>query len=235
MFESFPFCTTKRRRLSQKAFDGAVARGGSVILLVEDDPYARDLMLLVLARGGYTVFGAANGEEAVALSRDYPGRIDALLTDILMPGMDGHELCEIIMGERPGIRILQLSGYPGETITCGNRELPFLQKPFTSSVLMAKVGDVLNGPPGEPAGRPLKFPAESADQPPEVVTSAPRWCVRPGSPSQGYTLTLAEQWPLLAIGALIVISAAIGLLPEKSRAPVSTPSSPGSASPGASA
>src|SRR6202035_3270878 len=80
------------------------------ILLAEDEPAIRDLVEFVLERNGYSVLPASNGEEAVELSRRHTGIIDLLLSDVRMPGMDGMQAARVIQGERPGMRVLLMSG-----------------------------------------------------------------------------------------------------------------------------
>jgi two-component system, cell cycle sensor histidine kinase and response regulator CckA len=133
---------------NQKAFDESSAKGLAVILLAEDDVIIRNLLLLVLHRASYAVLVAADGQEAIALSRAFDGEIALLLTDMEMPRMGGDELGELIMRERPGIRILQLSGRLAESFLGRNLSLAFLQKPFQPSVLMEKIGEVMDSPAG---------------------------------------------------------------------------------------
>jgi two-component system, cell cycle sensor histidine kinase and response regulator CckA len=130
----------------QKAFDEDVAKGFPVILLAEDELTVRNLLLVMLRGASYAVLVAANGQEALALSRGFDGEIALLLTDMEMPGMGGDELTELVMRERPGIRILQMSGRPAESFPSRNVSLAFLPKPFERSVLMQKIVEVLDAP-----------------------------------------------------------------------------------------
>ena len=125
-------------RKDQKAFDEQWAKGRPVILLAEDDVVIRNLLLLVLHQASYAVLVAADGQEAMALSRAFDAEIALLITDMEMPRMGGVELGELIMRERPGIRVLQLSGRFAESFLGRNLSLAFLQKPFAPSVLMEK-------------------------------------------------------------------------------------------------
>jgi PAS domain S-box-containing protein len=117
-----------------------------VILLVEDEPAVQLLERRVLEMGRYQVLVASSGEEALAIFAGRAGRIDLLVTDVVMPGMTGRELAEAIARRRPGLPTLFLSGYnPDEVLRQGIRaeEAHFLQKPFTPSSLLAKVREVL--------------------------------------------------------------------------------------------
>src|SRR5713101_4096741 len=103
----------------------------TVILLADDEALIRNVTRRVLQSAGYFVMAANDGEEALNISRQYPGTIHALLSDVNMPNLDGLELREQILVERPGTKVLLMSGQvesPAESI-------PFLRKPFGSSVL----------------------------------------------------------------------------------------------------
>ena len=120
-----------------------------VILLVEDEPAVQLLERRVLEMGRYEVLVASSGEEALNLLDGHEGRIDLLVTDVVMPGMTGRELAEAVAHRRPGLRALFLSGYaPDEVLRQGVRaeEAHFLQKPFTPSSLLGKVREILSRP-----------------------------------------------------------------------------------------
>jgi PAS domain S-box-containing protein len=129
--------------------------GQETILLVEDNPEVRDLARQVLARQGYTVLEAAEGEEALRRAEAHAGPIHLLLTDVVMPGMTGKALAERLGALRPDLKVLYMSGYTDETIAHHGVLEPgvaFLQKPFTSFNLALKVRQVLNQTrPAQPA------------------------------------------------------------------------------------
>jgi signal transduction histidine kinase/CheY-like chemotaxis protein len=117
-----------------------------VILLVEDEPAVQLLERRVLEMGRYEVLVASSGEEALGVLDGLGGRVDLLVTDVVMPGMSGRELAVAVAGRRPGLRTLFLSGYtPDEVLRQGVRaeEAHFLQKPFTPSSLLGKVREIL--------------------------------------------------------------------------------------------
>jgi PAS domain S-box-containing protein len=123
--------------------------GGETILLVEDDANVRNLATLFLKRLGYQVLVAPNGREALALvgARDAVA-VDLLLTDVVMPGMNGRELADRLRGLRPAIRVLYSSGYTDDVIVQhGNvqEQLNFISKPYSFAALGRKIRQVLDG------------------------------------------------------------------------------------------
>jgi PAS domain S-box-containing protein len=128
---------------------GKLAKGFETVLVVEDEVAVRSLARIALQRSGYQVLEAANGEEALSVSREHPGQIQLLVTDMVMPGMNGRQVAEALESQRPSMKVLYLSGYTENTITRGGAlgaDLPFLQKPFTTEVLLRKVRQVLDQP-----------------------------------------------------------------------------------------
>jgi PAS domain S-box-containing protein len=125
----------------------SVPRGTETILLAEDEDGVRALARLALLASGYDVLEARDGEAALAVSRGHDGPIHLLLTDVVMPKLGGRQLADALTGERPGVRVLFLSGYTGDAIVRhGVLEsgTEFLQKPFTPLALARKVRDVLD-------------------------------------------------------------------------------------------
>jgi CheY-like chemotaxis protein len=136
--------------LSVELPKGPVGQPPRVVLVAEDEVVVRNIVCLLLNREGYQVLSAADGTEALELARQYHGTIDLLLTDVKMPRMDGVALAERIISERPGIRVLLMSGRASSEIRDKNIQLPFLRKPFIHSVFRDKVRDVLSGPAAQP-------------------------------------------------------------------------------------
>lgn len=119
------------------------------MLLVEDDEAVAQVSRRTLEMNGYRMLIATNGEEALRMSREHAGRIDLLLTDVVMPRMSGTELAARLVLERPGIHVLYVSGYPGEaTARHGllDPDIAFMSKPFTPDGLARKVREVLDAP-----------------------------------------------------------------------------------------
>lgn len=124
-------------------------RGGSeTILVVEDDPTLRALAVRLLEQYGYRVFEASNGVVAAELWRRQGGAIDLLLTDVIMPGgVSGEKLAEQLLGEKPQLKVIFMSGYPGGVASRGvilASGMSFLQKPFASTKLIQSVRDCLD-------------------------------------------------------------------------------------------
>ena len=122
-------------------------RGKETILLVEDEDQVRAVACGILKKFGYHVLEARSAGEALLLSEKHPVRIELLLTDVVMPTMNGRELAERIRLMRPGIRVLYMSGYTDNVIVHHgvlNSGAAFLQKPFTPESLARNVRQVLD-------------------------------------------------------------------------------------------
>jgi CheY-like chemotaxis protein len=122
-------------------------RGEGTILLAEDDEAVRAIARETLERAGYRVLAAPDGSAALAMASAHDGTIDLLLTDVIMPGMNGRELAATLTRRRPGIRVLFASGYTDNVLEGQDALAPgvtLLDKPFTPADLAAKVRDVLS-------------------------------------------------------------------------------------------
>jgi PAS domain S-box-containing protein len=124
-----------------------VVQGGSqTILLAEDDAAVRRLARDVLRSGGYTVLDADNGDAALALARKYPEAIHALVTDVVMPGLNGRDLARQLTADRPDVRVIYTSGYTENVMLRAGFEhsLTLLAKPFRPGDLLRKVNETLS-------------------------------------------------------------------------------------------
>jgi len=142
----FPRVETPAPAAASPADGHAVTGGGETILLVEDEEDLRKLALELLAQQGYTVLEAPDGPAALRLAETYPGAIDLLVSDVVMPGMDGRQLAGRLTALRPAIKTLFMSGYTDDTILrhdIQTSETSFLQKPFSVEALPRKVRQVL--------------------------------------------------------------------------------------------
>jgi CheY-like chemotaxis protein len=121
--------------------------GHETILLVEDEPAVRELAQMVLSERGYKVIVALTPEDAERLAANNGAAIHLLLTDVVMPGMSGHELAKRLTARHGNLRVLYMSGYTSNVIAeDGMLEegVAFLQKPFTPQVLAQKVRETLD-------------------------------------------------------------------------------------------
>ena len=121
-------------------------RGNETILAVDDNPEVRNLLRTILKKNGYTVFIADNPETALAISSSYDGIINLLVTDIILPGMNGTELYNKIRITRPVISVIYISGYTANAIDHNGaiEEINFIQKPFSISDFIRKIREVLD-------------------------------------------------------------------------------------------
>jgi CheY-like chemotaxis protein len=115
-------------------------RGGGTVLVVDDDDDVCRMVERALRRASYTVMTATSGRDALARARAYPGEIDLLLTDVVMPGMTGQELIRELSAERPGLQVVFMSGYHQGALIDPRR---FVAKPFDRATLLTTVADVL--------------------------------------------------------------------------------------------
>lgn len=117
------------------------------ILLVEDESSLRNLSRRYLEEQGYTVLEAPDGAAALTISNTYSGPIDLLLTDVIMPGVNGRELARLICATRPEVKVLYMSGYSDDAVAHNGmleEGIALLQKPFTLSTLRIKVREMLS-------------------------------------------------------------------------------------------
>ncbi len=125
-------------------------RGIETILLVEDEMAVREIESGVLQQSGYTVLNATSPQDALELCLDHKDSIHLLITDVVMPGMNGPTLAKQIAALRPGIKILYVSGYTNDALTHHELLDPnvfFLEKPFAPSTFLRKVREVLDSTP----------------------------------------------------------------------------------------
>ncbi|QXE88541.1 response regulator [Geomonas nitrogeniifigens] len=123
--------------------------GTESILLVEDEPAIMEIGTTILSQLGYTVYAAGSPDQAIEIAADHKKAIDLLLTDIIMPGMNGRDLSERLLKSRPGLKCLFMSGYTADVIAERGKvdeDMCFLQKPFTMHSLATKVREVLTEP-----------------------------------------------------------------------------------------
>jgi CheY-like chemotaxis protein len=144
----FPVVPENKTRQSSEPKTEDTSGGTETILLVEDEPLVRSLCREILESDGYDVKVAENGVAAMELYRDLQGKIDLLMTDVVMSQMSGRELAEKLVAEQPSLKVLFTSGYTDNfALTHGEvaPEMNFIQKPFTSAQVARKIREVLDG------------------------------------------------------------------------------------------
>ena len=125
---------------------GATPGGAETLLLVEDEEAVRRPLRRILESAGYRVLCANNGTDALRVAAECDGRIDLLVTDLIMPHMGGRDLVERLTTMRRGIKALYISGYTGDAVRDRSAlgPHPYLQKPFTTAGILSKVREVLD-------------------------------------------------------------------------------------------
>jgi len=122
-------------------------RGSETVLVIEDDDMVRDLAVSVLEDQGYNVLSAANAMQCLELLKSHQGPFDLMLTDVIMPDLNGKDLYDKVAWTHPEIRVLYMSGYTGNVISHHGvleKGVAFLQKPFSAQSLCLKVREVLD-------------------------------------------------------------------------------------------
>ncbi|MBU0678885.1 MAG: PAS domain S-box protein [Verrucomicrobia bacterium] len=133
--------------VSEHVADGRLPRGSETILVAEDEPTVRRIMCIMLEQLGYNVIDGGDGSEALKVARAYTGSIDLLVTDIVMPGVDGVDLAKELRKSRPALKVVFASGYPMDRLThhgirTGHEVI--LKKPFERSDVARAVHAVLD-------------------------------------------------------------------------------------------
>ncbi len=141
----FPLIEGEAERITPASTPDEALRGSETILLVEDDEMVRALAQAILERYGYTVLATRNVTDALRLAQEDNRTLHLLLTDTIMPGMNGPALADRVLSLRPAIKILYMSGYADKAFTPTDTWEPgtaFLQKPFTPQMLAHKVREM---------------------------------------------------------------------------------------------
>jgi len=138
---------SSHERRSPSALSLKSEGGSETILVVEDDPQVNTLSAIILQKLGYTVLNAESGQEALAILQAHKGRVHLLLTDVIMPNMNGRKVFQQAASIFPKLRVLYMSGYTDDVIAHHgiiDPTVDFIQKPFTAKALTAKVREVLD-------------------------------------------------------------------------------------------
>ena len=127
-------------------FSKVTTRGTETVLLVEDEPDILAVTKMMLERKGYTVLAANSPEESIQLAETHAHQIDLLLTDVVMPGMNGRDLARHLVSIHPELKCLFMSGYTAHVIAQHGvleQSVRFIEKPFSLNTLASKVREVL--------------------------------------------------------------------------------------------
>jgi two-component system cell cycle sensor histidine kinase/response regulator CckA len=130
-----------------KPISSSMLKGEETILLVEDERIVRELAAKMLKRLNYNILPASNGTEALEIAKNYSGIIDLLITDVVMPGMNGRQLAERLLKIRPDIKVLFTSGYTENAIAHHGiieKDLSFIGKPYSTRELAQKIRQLLD-------------------------------------------------------------------------------------------
>jgi CheY-like chemotaxis protein len=145
---SLPRTEEQASEAAARSTEKHAGNGSEVVLLVDDEEAVRSLARRILKSKGYKVLEAGSGDDALERARKHPGRIDLLLTDVVMPGRSGPEIAQVLSRERPDLKVLYVSGYTDDdTFARGllDTGASFLQKPFGFEILARRVRDILDG------------------------------------------------------------------------------------------
>ncbi|MCK6551084.1 PAS domain S-box protein [Myxococcota bacterium] len=144
---SFPTSPSEGTNTGDLVRAVAAPTGQETILVVEDEPVVRALAVRILTRLGYAVLSAEDGPRALAIARSHKAQIDLLVTDVIMPGMNGREVAEQLTAERRTLKVLYTSGYTDDVIVRQgvlDAGLDFLGKPYGPAALGKKVRELLD-------------------------------------------------------------------------------------------
>jgi DNA-binding NtrC family response regulator len=122
--------------------------GTETVVIAEDNEGVRDLTFDILTKSGYYVLTASNTDELLQTIQEYDGSIDLLLTDVIMPGLNGRELYERLRDSYPSLKVIYMSGYTDDVIAHHGileEGFDFIQKPFSINNLTDKLRKVLDG------------------------------------------------------------------------------------------
>jgi DNA-binding response OmpR family regulator len=127
---------------------------GETILLVEDEPFVREVTCEILRSAGYCVVTARNASEGASVYYACRGAVNLLLTDVVLPGETGRTLAGRLRRRDPGLKVLLVSGYTEQMVLSHRMQEELLEKPFSSEVLLRRVKELLS------CGKPLESKAQ---------------------------------------------------------------------------
>jgi CheY-like chemotaxis protein len=143
----FPRVRADAEPINAAPASSAMTKGNETIVLVEDEPTLRNVTAATLRSAGYTVLEANGSDAAVHLAEMHPGPIQLLLTDVVLPHMNGVELSKRLVALRPDLKVIFISGYGGEELARHISVAPdavLVEKPFSRQTLLTKIHTVLH-------------------------------------------------------------------------------------------
>jgi len=146
----FPCVDEAAEKLSRPPAKAVAIRGTETVLVVEDQEAVRSIVRAVLRSGGYSVLEASHGGEALLIFERHKGRIDLVVSDMVMPQMSGPDLIQRLQAVKPGVKSLYMSGYTSGTVSLAENwdpNTPFIEKPFGPGAFLRKVREVLDSSP----------------------------------------------------------------------------------------
>jgi CheY-like chemotaxis protein len=142
-----PVCLHQGGLREGLSFVGEVLRetGGKTVLLVDDHVAARKSIERILLVAGYRVLTASGGKQALQLFREHSAAVDLLIADCMMLGMNGQKLAETMRQQKPGLKVLLVSGYPDAPVELAGGAAKMIHKPFSGKTLIERVVEVMQG------------------------------------------------------------------------------------------
>ncbi len=159
--------TDEVEMLPERSISSASFRGNETILVVEDSEPVRGLVIRCLERHGYSVLGAASGVEALRYCSRHPGPIHLLLSDVILPKIDGFEIAERVREVRPDTQVIYMSGFTDDALAKHGiraQDVTLIQKPFTPSTLLRTIREFLDADLAASVSSPELSPTDDAQQ-----------------------------------------------------------------------
>jgi CheY-like chemotaxis protein len=143
---SRPGFSSKTSAAAARAGEVVLEAGRKTILLVDDHAAARKSMQRVLLDAGHLILAACSGKEALQIFAEHSDAVDLLIADVMMPGMSGQELAETLLRQKPGLKVLLISGYQDLPVEAAVGAVELIRKPFSRRALIERVVEVMRSP-----------------------------------------------------------------------------------------
>ena len=130
---------------AENNLEDKISGNGETVLVVDDEPQILMLAKIMLEDSGYRVLTAGTPGEAIVLAQKHAGKVQLLLADVVMPGMNGRDLAKRLQSSYPSLKVLFMSGHSAGIIGVMDENVNFISKPFSMATFAAKVREVLRG------------------------------------------------------------------------------------------